>query len=144
MAERIVEELFVAENGAEFLGYEIDFEEREDGEIYCPVRNKDGRVVEIVNSDGLKTHLLYGFAVESSLGKRYLVDSTSLDDLQTAIDHLAQTDDWLTVYEPDNDEWLKLTRIKAKTIVVIADVTKTEAEKYFSDFKSLYFENHSN
>lgn len=143
MAERIVEELFVAENGAEFLGCEMDFEEREDGELYCPVRNKDGRVLEIVDSDGLKVYSLYGFAVESSLGKRYLVDSTNLDDLQTAIDHLAQTDDWLTVYEPDG-EAMRLTRIKAKTIVVIADFTRTEAEEYLSGFKSLYFENHSN
>lgn len=143
MGEHIAEELFVTENGAEFLGYEIDFEEREDGEFYCPVRNKDGREFEIVNSDGLKVYLLYGFAVESSLGKRYLVDSTSMDSLHETIDYLAQTDGWLTVYEPDG-EAMRLTSIKAKTIVVIADVTKTEAEKHFPAFKSLYLKNHSN
>lgn len=143
MAEHIAEDLFVTENGAEFLGCEMDFEEREDGEIYFPVRNKDGRVLEIVDSDGLEVYSLYGFAVESSLGKRYLVDSTSMDSLHETIDHLAQVDGWLTVYEPD-DEAMRLTRIKATTIVVIADVTKTEAEKYLPSFKSLYFKNHSN
>lgn len=138
MAERIVEELFVAENGAEFLGYEIDFEEREDGEIYCPVRNKDGRMVEIVNSDGLKTHLLYGFAVESSLGKRYLVDSTSLDDLQATVDRLGQSDGWLNVWS--DGETLELTKVKAKSISSISLTVSEEASESI-ELPLLYLEN---
>ncbi|MBU5308867.1 hypothetical protein [Ligilactobacillus saerimneri] len=133
----LADKLLVDEYGTKYLRRDSFYDESMENEGVSLIEDRNGESVVINDKAVSRVIVLFAFSVQDARGKRYLVDSTSMDDLQTAIDHLAHRDDWLTVWRSN-----ALTKIKAKSIEVISEIFDIFAEK--PHVPSLYFKNHSN
>lgn len=102
------------------------------------VKNQAGEMGTLEAKDIAEFKELHYFNVFDVLGKHYLVDGISLDDLQATVDHLAHRDGWLNVW--NNGETLELTKVKATSISSIS-LTVTEEASESIELPLLYLEN---
>ncbi|MBU5308868.1 hypothetical protein [Ligilactobacillus saerimneri] len=102
------------------------------------VKNQAGEVGTLEAKDIAEFKELHYFNVFDVLGKHYLVDGISLDDLQATVDRLGQSDGWLNVWS--NGETLELTKVKATSISSIS-LTVTEEVSDSIELPLLYLEN---
>lgn len=133
----LADKLLVDKHGTKYLRRDSFYDESMENEGVSLIEDQNGESVVINDKVVSRVIVLFAFCVQDARGKRYMVDSTSLDNLQMAIDHLAHRDGWLNVWKSG-----ALTKIKAKSIEVISEIFDIFAEKPY--VPSLYFKNHSN
>lgn len=102
------------------------------------VKNQAGEVGTLEAKDIAEFKELHYFNVFDVLGKHYLVDGISLDDLQATVDRLGQSNAWLNVW--NDGETLELTKIKATSISSIS-LTVSEVGSESIELPLLYLEN---
>ncbi len=102
------------------------------------VKNQAGEMGTLEAKDIAEFKELHYFNVFDVLGKHYLVDGISLDDLQATVDRLAHRDGWLNVWS--NGETLELTKVKATSISSISLTVSEEASESI-ELPLLYLEN---